>query len=35
MTTKAVVVVWLTLLATDRVLDVFHAPLAQYEETRR
>jgi hypothetical protein len=35
MTTKAVVIVWLTLLATDRVLDVFHAPQAQHEEMRR
>jgi len=35
MTTKAAVIVWLALLATDRVLAVFHDDPPQFEETRR
>lgn len=35
MTTKAVVIVWLSLLATDRILEAFAPIMAQQEETRR
>ena len=35
MTTKAVVIVWLALLATDRVLVVFNGEPLQFEEMRR
>lgn len=35
MTTKAVVIVWLALLATDRALDVMHHSPQDHQEDRR
>jgi len=35
MTTKAVVIIWLSLLATDSAIDIFHSAPAEHQEMRR